>query len=86
MSESLGERIRQRRTGQGFEVQHLAVALLVPPEAIRKLENDELPEVPREWLVKVAALTGLETRELIKDTNVHYYEPLRQIYVLRSEK
>ncbi len=82
MEETLGMRIRRLRTEVGFTIHHLAVALLVPPDTIQRLEHDDFADVPRSWLAKIAALTGCETREVVQQTNVHYYDPARQVYVL----
>ncbi|MGE0488789.1 MAG: helix-turn-helix domain-containing protein [Vulcanimicrobiota bacterium] len=83
--ESIGERIRHKRNEHGFDLCHYAVALLVTPETIQKIENDEFSDLPRHWLTRIAALNGLETKELIKDTNIHFYDPSRQVYVLRKD-
>lgn len=81
--ETLGSRIQRFRSELGYTIHHLAVALLVTPDAIQKLENDDFKEVPRGWLVKISALTGHETSQLIQNANIHYYDPARQLYVLK---
>lgn len=80
--ESLGSRIRRLRSELGFTIHHLAVALLVTPDTIQKLEDDGFKEIPRGWLMKISALTGCETKEVVGQTNVKYYDPARQLYVL----
>lgn len=83
--ETLGSRIRRLRTELGFTIHHLAVAILVTPDAIQKLENDDFSEVPRAWLAKISALTGHETGQVVGKSNVHYYDPGRQVYVLHPK-
>ena len=82
MEQTLGTRIRTLRTERGFTIHHFAVALLVPPETIQKLENDDYPTIPRNWVAKISSLTGLEPGELVRESNVKYYDPGRQVYVL----
>lgn len=84
--ETLGTKIRRLRSEVGFTIHHFAVALLVTPDTIQKLEDDAFKEIPRGWLAKIAALTGRETREVVGQTNVHYYDPARQVYVLHGPK
>ncbi len=60
------------------------MALLVPPESIQKLENDDFDEVPRGWLTKISSLVGLEPGQLVRDSNVRYYDPARQVHVLHK--
>ena len=81
--ESVGTRIRRLRSEVGFTIHHLAVALLVPPDTIQKLEDNAFKEIPRGWLAKIAALTGCETRQVVEQSNVKYYDPARQVYVLK---
>ena len=81
--ESVGTRIRRLRSELGFTIHHLAVALLVPPDTIHKLEDNAFKEIPRGWLAKIAALTGCETRQVVEQSNVKYYGPARQVYVLK---
>ncbi len=83
--ESIGERIRSKREELGFDRHHYAVALLVPPDTITQLEADHFKEIPRRWLTRIASLSGLETKDLLAETNVHFYDHQRQVYVLRSE-
>ncbi len=85
MEETLGMRIRRLRAEAGFTIHHLAVALLVPPETIQRLEQDDFRDVPRGWMAKIAALTGCETKDVVSQTSVHYYDPSRQVYVLNEE-
>lgn len=81
-AESLGTKIRRLRSEVGFTIHHLAVALLVTPDCIEKLEEDGYKEIPRRWLTKIAALTGCETKTVLEQTNLKYYDPARQVYVL----
>ena len=83
MQETLGNRIRRLKTELGFTIHHLAVALLVTPETIQKLENDDFATVPRSWVTKISNLAGLEPGELVRDTNVKYYDPGRQVHVIK---
>jgi len=85
MEETLGTKIRRLRTELGFTIHHLAVALLVTPETIQKLESDDYKEVPRGWLSKICSLTGLEPGQLVKGTNVRYYDPGRQVHVIKAD-
>jgi transcriptional regulator with XRE-family HTH domain len=80
--ESLGSRIRRLRSELGFTIHHFAVALLVTPDTIQKLEDNAFKEVPRRWLLRISALTGYETKELLDGTNLKYYDPGRQFYIL----
>lgn len=84
MEETLGNRIRRLRTELGFTIHHFAVALLVTPESIQKLENDDFSTVPRGWLTKISSLAGLGPGELVRDTNVKYYDPGRQVHVIKQ--
>ena len=81
--ESVGTRIRRLRSELGYTIHHLAVALLVTPDTIQKLEDDAFKEIPRGWLAKISSLTGCETREGVEQSNVKYYDPGRQVYVLK---
>lgn len=61
------------------------MALLVPPETIQKLENDDFQTIPRNWVTKISNLTGSEPGELVRDTNMKYYDPGRQVYVVKTD-
>jgi transcriptional regulator with XRE-family HTH domain len=82
--ETLGSKIRRLRSELGFTVHHLAVALVVTPDTIQKLEDDGFKEIPRRWLTKIAALTGVETKHVVEVTNIKYYDPPRQMYILED--
>lgn len=82
MEETLGSRVRRLRTELGFTIHHIAVALLVTPDMVQRLENDDFKEIPRGWLAKLSSLSGLETSQIVEQTNIRYYDPGRQIYVL----
>lgn len=81
---NLGQSIKELREQHDFRVQDFAVALLVSPNAVKRLENNEFREIRQRWIQTIASLTGRQSSE-ITEGRVHYFDPARQVYVLREE-
>jgi transcriptional regulator with XRE-family HTH domain len=58
---TLGNRIRRAREEHGYRLQDLAVALLITPDMVSRMEQDLEPEIPVRAIEVLAHLTGYQS-------------------------